>query len=137
MGGRMAQHRNSPFEILLCAAVIVVAAGFLVHMKMRTGIGSLSSYELTARLPRVDGLDTGSDVRIGGVKIGTVTGLTLEPSSFLADVQMNLRGDIGIPDDSRIVVAQGMMSSPYLEIKPGRSSVRLAPGSSFMPRQGL
>jgi len=127
-------RKNSIFEILLCAAIIAVAAGFMVFMRMRTGIGSVTSYALTARLTRVDGLNIGTDVRLGGVKIGTVTGLSLEPGTFLADVRMDIRSDIGIPADSGVGISTGVMSSPYLAIAPGHSPDMLAPGTTFKPR---
>jgi len=127
-------HKNSLFEISLCAAVIVVAVGFLVFMRLQTGTGSLSSYALVAQMKQVDSLAGGADVRIGGVKIGSITDLTIEPKSFLADVHMDIRKDVGIPKDSAFDIGSAVMSSPYLSITPGKSNEMLAPGATFRPR---
>ena len=53
--------------------------------------GSLGGYEITARMPRVDGLATGTDVRLSGIKIGAVNALTLDPKTYLVTVHMNIR----------------------------------------------
>ena len=82
---------------------------------MRTGIGSLSGYEINARLPKVDGLAVGTDVRLSGIKIGTVTDLTLDPKTYLVTVHMNIRDDIKLPTDSSVLVTSaGFLGSQYL-----------------------
>jgi len=51
-------------EILLSAIVLAVGIGFLLFVSVSTGTGSLSSYDLTARLAHANGLDVGADVRL-------------------------------------------------------------------------
>ena len=50
------------------------------------------------RLPKVDGLGVGTDVRLAGIKVGTVSDLTLDPKTYLVTVHMNIRDDIKLPD---------------------------------------
>ena len=69
-------------ETIIGAVVVAVAALFIVFAYMRTGSGSLSGYEIQARLPRVDGLGIGTDVRLSGIKIGSVSDLTLDPQEL-------------------------------------------------------
>ena len=73
-------QQNNIAETIIGALVIAVAVGFLAFVATRTGTGSLSGYEINARLPKVDGLGVGTDVRLAGIKIGTVTDRTA-PSS--------------------------------------------------------
>lgn len=128
-------HRTSAAVVLLCAAIIGLAMGFFIHMRLSTGTGSLTSYELTLQLKRADGLDPGSDVRIGGVTVGSVRGLSLEPKTYIADVRVSLRDDLRLPVNSTVRIAPGVMSSPYLEIRPGDATAILEPGGMLaLPR---
>jgi phospholipid/cholesterol/gamma-HCH transport system substrate-binding protein len=128
-------RNQSFFDIALGAAILVVAVGFLAYMRTQTGIGSLSSYALNAQMSRADSLKAGADVRISGVKVGTITGLSLQtanrPGGYRVDVSMNIRQGIPIPSDSTLRVSSGIMSSSYLDIRPGHSKSMLAPGATL------
>jgi phospholipid/cholesterol/gamma-HCH transport system substrate-binding protein len=102
-----------------------------------TGTGSLSGYELNAKLAKVDGLGVGTDVRLAGIKIGSVTDLTLDPKTYLATVHMSIRDDIKIPTDSSVLVTSaGLLGSQYLSITPGGDDKMMAPGGFFENAQG-
>jgi phospholipid/cholesterol/gamma-HCH transport system substrate-binding protein len=127
-------QRAGIFETLLSAAVIALAAGFLGFLLWQTGTGSLSSYEMSARIKSADGIKPGSDVRIGGVKVGTVQSLALGGRNYAVDVKLAIREDIRIPDDSAIAIGSGMLSSPALTINPGRSKTAIPPGGTLKAR---
>ena len=122
--------QSNIFETLLSAAVILVAVGFLFFANASTGSVSLSEYAVTATMSNASGLVAGaSDVMLAGTKIGTVSGLALEPKTYRAVVQLRVRDDVKIPADSSLSTSSGLMSTQsYLSISPGRSSVMLAPG---------
>ena len=88
-------RENNVPETVIGAIVVAVAILFIVFAYMRTGSGSLSGYEIQARLPRVDGLGVGTDVRLSGIKIGSVSDLTLDPKNYLVTLHMNIR-DVSI-----------------------------------------
>lgn len=124
-------------ETLVGAAVVIVAIAFLAFGYMRTGSGSLSGYEVNARLPKVDGLAVGTDVRLAGIKIGTVTDLTLDPKTYLVTVHMNIRDDIKLPVDSSVLVTQaGFLGGQYLSITPGGDDKMMVAGAMFQNAQG-
>lgn len=127
---------NSSFEILLSAAVIVVAVVFVAYGYVITGGARLSDYELTATMAHADGLSPrGSDVRIGGIKVGSVDGLDLDPKTYKAILRLRIRSDVRIPANSTANVASGGLSpGAYLAITPGSSSQTLAPGSALHAR---
>ena len=131
-------RQNNIAETLIGAAVVAVALAFLAFTYMRTGTGSLSSgYELNARLPKVDGLGIGTDVRLAGVKIGKVTDLALDPKTYLVSVHMNISDDIKIPADSSVLVTSaGQLGSQYQSITPGGDDKMLAAGGFFENAQG-
>ncbi len=136
MSTRVMQQNNIA-ETIIGAIVVAVAIGFLVFTYTRTGSGSLSGYEVNARLPKVDGLGIGTDVRLAGIKIGTVTDLTLDPKTYLVTVHMNVRDDIKIPTDSSVMVtSSGFLGSQYLSITPGGDNQMMASGAFFESVQG-
>jgi phospholipid/cholesterol/gamma-HCH transport system substrate-binding protein len=130
-------QQNNVAETLIGAVVIAVAVGFLAFAYLRTGSGSLSGYEINARLPKADGLSVGTDVRLAGIKIGTVTDLTLDPKTYLVTVHMSIRNDIKLPVDSSVLVTQaGFLGGQYLSITPGGDEKMMTAGSFFENAQG-
>lgn len=129
--------QNNAFETLVGAVVVVVAVAFLFFAYHSTGAGGFSGYEIKARLGRVDGLAIGTDVRLSGIKIGTVASLGLDQKSYQADVKMRISEEFQIPDDSSLMVtSSGILGNPYVSITPGGSDVMLKPGGEITNTQG-
>ena len=130
------RENNIP-ETVIGAIVVAVAVLFIVFAYMRTGSGSLSGYEIQARLPKADGLGVGTDVRLSGIKIGSVTDLTLDPKNYLVTLHMNIRDDIKIPVDSSLMVTSaGLLGSSYVSITPGGDDKMLMAGGMIQNSQG-
>jgi phospholipid/cholesterol/gamma-HCH transport system substrate-binding protein len=128
--------RNETVETLIGAVVIAVAVLFLFFAYQTAGQLNSGGYELVAKVSRIDGIAVGTDVRLSGIKVGTVSALTLDPS-YLVTVHMNIRNDVKIPDDSSLVVTQaGLLGSSYLSISPGGSDKMLAAGGVIRNTQG-
>jgi phospholipid/cholesterol/gamma-HCH transport system substrate-binding protein len=121
-------HRDV-IEPIVGALVLVIAAAFAWFAYTTTGLGGSSGYELEATFNRVGGLSTGSDVRVSGIKVGTVTGLSLDPKSYDAMVRFSVASGIEIPDDSVAqITSEGLLGSQFLSIAPGNSDTILKPG---------
>lgn len=130
------RDNNLP-ETIIGAIVVALAVLFIAFAYMRTGAGSLSGYEIQARMPKVDGLGIGTDVRLSGIKIGSISDLTLDPTNYLVTVHMNIRDDIKIPDDSSLIVtSSGLLGSSYVSLTPGGSDKMLAAGGMIQNSQG-
>ena len=128
---------NNTVETIMGAIVVAVAAAFLWFAYTNTNSGSLSGYELTAKMPRVDGLATGTDVRLSEIKIGAVNALTLDPKTYLVTLHMNIRSDVQIPTDSSLMVtSSGLLGGSYLSISPGGDDKMIPPGGSITNVQG-
>lgn len=125
-------------EILAGAAVIAVAVGFAVYAGRDVGMGAnAGTYPLTASFRSVEGVAVGADVKLAGVKIGTITGLSLNPTTFMADASIAIDGAIQLPTDSAIVISQdGLLGGNYVEILPGGMPDVLAPGDEIEDTQG-
>jgi phospholipid/cholesterol/gamma-HCH transport system substrate-binding protein len=132
-----AMPQTNVAETLIGAGVVVVALVFAALAYYRTGAGHLSGYEINAKVPKADGLAVGTDVRLAGIKVGTVSDLTLDPKTYLVTVHMNIRNDIKLPVDSSVLVTQsGFLGGQYLSITPGGDEQMMAAGSYFENAQG-
>lgn len=125
-------------EVLTGAVVLAVAAGFLVWAGQGRGLGSsMGSYPLHASFRSVEGVQVGTDVRMAGVKIGSVTDIKLDPKTFFADTTFAVRDGVELPDDLQLIVAsEGLMGGTYLDVQPGGSLTNLAPGEEVTDTQG-
>lgn len=131
----MASERS---EILAGVAVLAIAIGFVIYAGQSSGIGGTAgTYPLKASFRAVDGITVGSDVRLAGLKVGTITGLALNPQTFFADATIQIRNDILLPDDSAIVISsEGLLGGNYVEILPGGSLENFEPGAEVEDTQG-
>lgn len=129
--------QNGFVETLIGAAVVILAGLFFYYGWSSTEAGSVQGYQLVAKFERVDGISVGTDVRLSGIKIGTVTSQELDTKSFRAVVKMSIRNEVPIPDDSSVKVAsEGLLGGSFLAIMPGASETNMKPGAEFDITQG-
>jgi phospholipid/cholesterol/gamma-HCH transport system substrate-binding protein len=120
-------------EVLTGAAVLLVAAGFLAFAVVHSGRATgTSGYKLYARFDHVDGLNLGADVRIAGVKVGSVLDMRIDPKTFLADITMSVRDDIHLPKDSAAeVTSESLLGGKFLNLSPGGDATDLPAGGTI------
>ena len=128
---------NRLVESLAGAAVIAVAVGFAASSYSRAGIGTVEGYEISANFSRIDGLSVGNDVRISGVKVGTVTAQDLNPESFMAVVKMSVRADLSLPlDSSAKIASDGLLGGKFVALEPGGDIDMIEAGGEIEYTQG-
>ncbi|MEM7720197.1 MAG: outer membrane lipid asymmetry maintenance protein MlaD [Pseudomonadota bacterium] len=125
-------------EVLTGGAVLSVAVGFLVYAGQVGGIGvgtaGLDTYNASFR--SAEGIGVGTDVRLAGVKVGSVTDMSLDPATFRAETSFTLQNDVALPDDTAIVVSsEGLLGGSFLELLPGGSPFNLEPGAEITDTQ--
>ncbi|AUC52362.1 MAG: outer membrane lipid asymmetry maintenance protein MlaD [Sagittula sp.] len=129
---------HSAGEVTLGAAVLAGALAFGVYTIQSTGysLGG-TGYDLTASFRSIEGVTVGTDVRLAGVKVGTVTDIALNPTTYRADTVVTVEDGIQIPDDSAIIIAsEGLLGGNYVEISPGGSPFFFAAGDEILDTQG-
>ena len=127
---------NHTGEAVVGGVVIAAAVGFLFYASQFAGMGGSSSYPLTASFRSAEGISLGTDVRLAGVKIGTVTDMQLNPQTFRAETTIQVQNGIDLPDDSAITVAsEGLLGGNYMEIVPGASPDNFAAGDEIEDTQ--
>lgn len=130
--------RDDLAETILGFAVVVVAAVFLVFAAQRGGVGATAGgYAIHAAFPNVDGVSAGSEVRLSGVKVGTVTDVRLLPDKDnWVRVDIAVRADVKIPTDSTARIASGLLGGAHVALESGGSKDQLAAGGEIMNTQG-
>jgi phospholipid/cholesterol/gamma-HCH transport system substrate-binding protein len=130
--------QNSIVETLIGAVVIAVAVIFLVFAYTSSGVGPVSGgYNVVARFNRADGVNVGTDVRLSGIKVGTVSKLALDPKSYNAVLTLALQNSVKLPDDSSVrITSDGLLGNQYLSIEPGGSMDMIKPGGQIEYTQG-
>ena len=125
-------------EIAVGGLVLASAIGFAAYMGQIASFGSgAGGYELTASFRSIEGVTVGSDVRLAGVKVGTVTGIDLDPTTFRANTTVSVQDGVLLPDDSSIVISsEGLLGGNFVELLPGGSPFNLEPGAEIFDTQG-
>lgn len=105
----------------------------VAYLAIRIGSGRLvesSSYELTARFTNAGGVKVGSSVRVSGVTIGDVTGVTLKPDDMVALVSFRVPTTLNFGDDTVAAIkSSGLIGEKFISLKPGGSNTMLKPAA--------
>lgn len=126
-------------EIIAGALVLAVAAAFLAYGARFVDLGGAGSdaYPLSASFRSAEGISVGTDVRLAGVRVGTVTALELDPATFRARADFLLDPSVEIPDDSQVAISsEGLLGGNFVEILPGGSPFNYAAGDEVLDTQG-
>jgi len=119
-------------ETILGAVVLLVAGGFLAFFYKTTDIRPSSGYVISAVFSQIEGLDSGSAVKVSGVKVGQVLDFSLDPGTYRAVVRLNINDGVKLPKDTAAVVASaGLLDGKFLSLQPGGDDEMLQPGDSI------
>lgn len=124
-------------DAILGAVVLAAAIGFVVYAGQIAGFGTgRTGYELVASFRSAEGVRVGSDIRMGGVKVGTVSGMALNAETFEADLRLRIDGAMVLPEDTLAVVAtEGLLGGAFIELLPGGSPFDIEPGGRIEQTQ--
>ena len=117
--------------------VLAIAGWFLAFALGRTGASGSHHYQLSASFPSAAGITVGSDVRVSGLKVGTVTAQKLDPKTFQAVVGFSVDSAVQLPlDSSAAITSEGLLGGSFIALIPGGDSEMLAPGDEITDTQG-
>ncbi len=114
------------------AIVLIVAAGFLLFAYEGSQLRVEAGYSVSGKFANASGISLGSDVRVGGIKIGVVSGLDLDPDTYEAIVKMLIRHDTRLPrDSSGAIVSSGLLGEKFIQLTPGADDSMLKEGGKL------
>lgn len=124
--------KNNTFETLLGLLVLVVSGLFIFYVYTSQHTVSGSQYTIHANFQKIDGINVGNDVKLSGVKVGTVSAVDVDVKNFQAKLSISIRNDLKIPTDSSLEIAsEGLLGGKYVSITPGANEENVKPGGSL------
>jgi phospholipid/cholesterol/gamma-HCH transport system substrate-binding protein len=129
---------RSVTEVIVGTAVLLAAALFLWYATQVTGDGASrgGNFEYSASFRSAEGVAVGTDVRMAGVKVGSVTSLDLDPTTFRATARFTVVDAVKLPDDTAVVISsEGLLGGSFVELLPGGSPFALEPGDEILDTQ--
>jgi phospholipid/cholesterol/gamma-HCH transport system substrate-binding protein len=129
--------RRNVIETVMGGVVLIVAAMFVGIAFQSGNVTATGGYQLVAKFDDASGLGPGSEVRMSGVKIGTVHSQDLDQETFFAVVTLNISDSYKMPrDTSARIIADGLLGSNFIALEPGGDEEMLKPGEEITYTQG-
>lgn len=131
--------KSNALETIVGAAIIAVAVAFFSFAYKTSGIGAGGGggTHISAEFDNIDGVNVGSDVRVAGVKVGSVVGQGLNPKSYQARVDMVIQPGLELSDDtSAKITAEGLLGAKFVALEPGGSETKITEGGVLSYTQG-
>jgi phospholipid/cholesterol/gamma-HCH transport system substrate-binding protein len=115
---------RSYLETLIGFLVLAIAIAFSIYAYKGAELdkNTVTGYTLNVNFDRMDGLNLGGDVRVSGIKVGTIIEATLDTYTYQAKVKLNIDNSVKLPDDSSAeIISAGLLGDKYIAIVPGGS----------------
>jgi phospholipid/cholesterol/gamma-HCH transport system substrate-binding protein len=124
-------HRNI-IETVLGAVVLLVAGIFLLFALQFSSSASVKGFDLIGEFRHIDGLKLGDEVRMAGIRVGSVAAVTLRPEDYTAIVTMRMEPNVEVSTDSTVSIhTDGLFGGKYLEIQIGGETTNMKAGQRF------
>lgn len=124
--------RRNAIETVMGAVVLLVAGVFVFFAYDMAQVKAVEGYEVTALFYKIGGLNEGSDVRISGIKVGTVIDHELDSESYDARVRMTITREIKLPVDTVASIAsEGLLGGKYVRLEPGTDKSYIKDGGTI------
>jgi phospholipid/cholesterol/gamma-HCH transport system substrate-binding protein len=131
--------RRNMIETVMGGVVLFIAVAFVVFVFRTTSLSNAGSdgYHVQVSFDDASGLTTGTDVRMAGVKIGTVTAQRLNPDTYFAEVTLGISKSVRLPSDSSArIIPDGLLGGNYVALEPGGADDYIADGGAIQFAQG-
>jgi phospholipid/cholesterol/gamma-HCH transport system substrate-binding protein len=124
-------------ETVMGGVVLLVAIAFVVFAFQSSSLRSAAGYSVIAEFDNAAGLAAGSEVRMSGVKIGTVSSQRLDPETYFAVVSLDIEESIKLPTDtSARIISDGLLGGNFVALEPGGEEEMIQPGGQINFTQG-
>ena len=131
--------RRNMIETVMGAVVLLVAVAFVVFAFRSASLSNAGrdGYQVMVDFNDASGLSAGTDVRMAGVKIGTVVAQRLNPDTYFAEVTLGISETVRLPSDSSArIIPDGLLGGNYVSLEPGGDDDYIADGGKILYAQG-
>lgn len=115
-----------------------IAAIFVLTMRVSdlANTGDVQGYTVTAAFNDIGGLKVGAPVDLAGVRIGRVTDIKLDQTTYRAVATLRIQDKYKIPKDSDAsILTSGLLGDQYIGVGPGGSTDNMKDGGKFIITQ--
>lgn len=124
--------RRDIMEASIGGLVLLVAAGFLTYAYSARAVQEAAGYQLSASFGKVGTIREGDEVRVSGIRIGTVLSQSVNPETFRARLVLRIEEDVEFPTDTRaLITGEGLVGSKYVQLVPGVEETMLKHGDEI------
>lgn len=129
--------KQTATETLIGAIVIAIAIAFFTFVYTTSGIGrGTDGYQVVAEFQNVEGISPGTDVRMSGIKVGTVVDQSLDPKTYQALVTLAIEEAVKLPEDSSAkITSEGLLGAKFVALEAGGSDTMLKSGDHIIYTQ--
>ena len=93
-------------------------------------------YKIHGLFTDVNGVGVGDSVKISGVEVGSITGVSLDKATYIARMDMCISRDIKLPvDSSALITSSGVVGSKFVNISPGADPKLISHGGRIAHTQ--
>ena len=116
-------NKKISFEFIIGFIILLITLISFFYFSLKIDyFNNSKKINLNSYFFDIGGLTLGADVKTKGVKIGEVTDISLDKSSYMAIVKSSFNYDLKIPLDSEFKIANnGFIGSPYIEVTIGNN----------------
>ena len=114
-------------EFLIGLLILIISIFFVFYYSSKIDLfNKVETFQINSSFFDIGNLKIGNEVKIKGVKVGEVSGISLDQENYMAVITSSLDKNIKIPNDSVFKISNnGFIGSPYIEIDVGSSEVLL------------
>ncbi len=125
---------ESPIRDFLVGVFVLIGLAAIAYLSIALGGASYrgpGGLELTVTFDQVGGLKSRSRVVVGGVKVGQISGISLD-EDLRARVVLDIDERLELPTDtSAAILTSGVLGNQYIELEPGGEEAILKSGDEI------
>ncbi|WP_395462965.1 outer membrane lipid asymmetry maintenance protein MlaD [Wolbachia endosymbiont of Cantharis cryptica] len=116
------------FVLVFTMFLVFFAIDKLSHIKK----SYKDCYKIYGFFTNANGVGVGDSVKISGVDIGSITGISLDKATYVARIDMCVSKDIKLPiDSSALITSSGVVGSKFVNISPGSGTKLILNGGKI------
>ncbi len=125
---------------LWVGAFVAIGIGAILFLALKVGnlidFGAAPGYRLEASFDNIGGLKLRASVKAGGVVVGRVESIRLDPTTYQAVVTLRIdQGYQFTTDTIASILTSGLLGDVYIGLDPGGDTKMLADGGKVMKTQ--
>ena len=120
-------NKKINIEFILGLLILIISIIFIFYYSSKINLfNKIETFQINSSFFDIGNVNIGNDVKIKGVKVGEVSGISLDQENYMAIITSSIDESVKIPSNSTFKISNnGFIGSPYIEIQLGESEVLL------------